>query len=567
MKKVGIFLNRKKGLSNKRGIVLIGAYFMLLVLTILLVSFMYRIVAESRATIKNKEAMEAFYLAEAGLDHVTKGLYSVFEPYFISQGQKDSSFSWFNDLPSDAKYILPVNEFLGSGQYTVQITNIDTSVTAQVDVTLVSTAQVNNIIKQVTAVIRYELVPSDVFDNAYFINNFGWFWGDSITNQGDVRANGNFSFDTYSPTVNGDIHAAVNDELSATGSIIGNNVFDAIDDYRDDAAATARPTNPSADPQDINGDGIIEEFPYEDGYDGDSEKLANLESLKMPYLGDLQQYKDIAIEQNGKIGQGGVVLVNNVWDTGAGDTIVLIGTAANPIELNGPVVVAGDVIIKGVVSGQGTIYSGRNIHVVGNINYQSSSSWPKPDITSELTDTQNDTRDFLGLAAKGNIVVGDYTSVNFNFVKDFLEPPFTQAYKVDVTDGDNGYIDYYIDGVPYFDGNYLDGDGGRQIDIDGNDTGARKYYESSFEDSYFRSFCDHGFVTNLDAVCYTNHAFTGRIGKTVINGIIVSRDEAIIYSSKLTFNYDVRANENRLGKKIYLPRELAFPRTVYLKKE
>jgi hypothetical protein len=33
-------------------------------------------------------------------------------------------------------------------------------------------------------------------------------------------------------------------------------------------------------------------------------------------------------------------------------------------------VVPGDVIIKGQVRGQGTIYAGRNIHIVGAITYQ-----------------------------------------------------------------------------------------------------------------------------------------------------------------------------------------------------
>ena len=567
MKNTDAFFRVRKGLCNKKGMALIALYLMLTVVTILLISFMRRNFTESRASIRTKEAVEAYYLAEAGIDQVTADLHDLFESYFVSQGQKESAFDWFDDLPNSDKDVLPVNASLGAGAYTVQITNVDTSVDAQRDITLVSSAQINNTIKQITAVIRYELVSSAVFDHAYFINNFGWFRGNTITGQGDVRANGNFSFGTYTPTVNGDIYAAANPDISATGDIIGNNDFDSIADYRDDAQTSARPTNPSADPQDINGDGIVDEFPYENGYDGNSDKFANLEPVSMPYLGDLQEYKDIAIAQNGTIEQNGVVLVDNVLDTTGNDTIVLIGTVESPIVLNGPVVIAGDVLIKGVVSGQGTIYSGRNIHIVGNINYQAPPSWPKPDTATAETDAENDTRDFLGLAAKGNIVVGDYTSSTFNKVKDFLAPSFTQPYKVDDTDGDNGYIDYYIDDEPYFDGDYTDDDGGYKVDADGNVTGPRKFYESSFEDSYFSSFCDSGFVTHIDAVCYTNHAFTGRVVSTDINGIIVSRDEAIIYSGSLTINYDIRTKANRLGKKLYLPRSLALPRTVYLKRD
>ncbi len=567
MKNIDVFFRVRKGSGNEKGMALIALYLMLTVLAILLVSFVSRTFSESRAAIRNKEAVEAGYLAEAGIDQVTADLHDLFESYFISQGQRESAFDWFDDLPNSIKYVLPVNASLGSGTYTVQLTNVDASVNAQRDITLVSTAQINNITKKITAVIRYELVPSVVFDNAYFVNNFGWFWGNTITTQGDVRANGDFSFGSYSPTVNGDIYAAENPDISASGNIIGDNDFQSISDYRSDAQPEARPTNPSADPQDIDGDGTDEEFPYEDGYDGNSEKFANLESVNMPYLGDLQEYKDVAIEENGTIEQNGVVLVNNVLDATGSDTIVLIGTAENPIELNGPVVISGDVLIKGVVSGQGTIYSGRNIHIVGDITYQTPPSWPKPDTATAATDAENDTRDFLGLAAKGNIVIGDYTSGTFDYVKSFLTPPFTQAYKVDATDADNGYVDYYVDGDAYFDGDYTGDDGGVKVDADGNPAGARKFYESSFEDSYFRSFCDSGFVTHIDAVCYTNHALTGRMGSTVINGIIVSRDEAIVYSGSLKFAYDLRTKADRLGKKLYLPRSLALPRTIYLKRD
>lgn len=557
----------KKKLNTNKGIALIAAYFTLLVLTIIFVSFMSRIFTESRAAGRNKQVLETAYLAEAGIDQVTGDLHELFELFFIAQGRRENAFVWFDDLPNAAKYILPVNAVLGAGTYTVQITAVDSSIPAQREITLVSTAQINDIIKRVTAIIRYELVPSDVFKNAYFVNNFGWLWGNTITSQGDIRANGNISFGAYTPTINGDVYAAVNPDIGATGAIIGNNDYENITDYRNNSSNAARPSNPSADPQDIDLDGDLEQFPYEDGYDGVSDKISNPEGVDMPYLGDLQEYKDIAVAHNGTIEQGGAVIVNNVLDITGTDTIVLIGTAANPIVLNGPVVIAGDVLIKGVVTGQGTIYSGRNIHIGGNITYQNAPSWTKPDTDTAATDALADAADFLGLAAKGNIVIGDYTSGTFNTVKNYLKPPFTQPYKVDPTDAGIGYVSYTSGGEPYFNGDYTAEDGGRKFDSLGNDAGARKFYESSLRDNDFKSFCDSGLFTQIDAVCYTNHALTGRIGSMVINGIIVSRDEATMYSGQLTFNYDIRAQSDRLGKKLYLPRSLALPRTVYLKRE
>ena len=46
-----------------------------------------------------------------------------------------------------------------------------------------------------------------MFDYEYFLNNWGWWWGSTITGQGAQRANWDFDFQG-SPTVNGSIYAA-----------------------------------------------------------------------------------------------------------------------------------------------------------------------------------------------------------------------------------------------------------------------------------------------------------------------------------------------------------------------
>src|SRR6185503_11191857 len=42
--------------------------------------------------------------------------------------------------------------------------------------------------------------PSLVFDYEYFLNNWGWWWGGSLSGNGDNRANWDFDF-RYGPTV------------------------------------------------------------------------------------------------------------------------------------------------------------------------------------------------------------------------------------------------------------------------------------------------------------------------------------------------------------------------------
>jgi len=54
-----------------------------------------------------------------------------------------------------------------------------------------------------TAVIQSKLEPSEVFNYSYFINNWGWFYGNSIITNGNVRSNGQFDGGGYSATVNG----------------------------------------------------------------------------------------------------------------------------------------------------------------------------------------------------------------------------------------------------------------------------------------------------------------------------------------------------------------------------
>ncbi|MBI4846077.1 MAG: hypothetical protein HY810_06365 [Candidatus Omnitrophica bacterium] len=551
-------------LKSEKGSALILFFLSIFVLTVLFVSFMSRSISNNRAALRYKDALQSYYLCDAGIDQVKRELFDLFSVYYAAQGQASSSFGWFDDLATDpsGKYPgIPVNASLTDvpgGTYTVAITNVDTSVEVPKDVTVLATAQVNGVIKTTTAVIRYAMSPSRVFDYAYFINNFGWFWGGGITSQGDVRSNGDFDFNG-NPTVNGDKYASINPELGAAGTITGNIRNDTLNFYRTQADSTARPTDPTADPQDVNGDGVKEEFPYESGYSGTSEAFPSQQLLDLPFLGDLGYYKGLAAANNGKISQSGVTLVNNVLN----GNIVLIGTEANPIEIDGPVVVTGDLLIKGKIKGQGTVYSGRNTHILGDLQYADPPAWPKPDIDPNATDAINANKDFLGLAAKGNIVIGDYTRNDWKTtVSPYLKPPFTKEYKVEITDNTIGYVQYFSAGEPYFNGDYTANDGGNKAD-----GSARKFYESSYSDAYIQTVAENSSQINrIDAVTYTNHMFAGKIGAFTINGSMVARDEAMIYSGNLTLNYDLRA-KYKGGQDFYLPRALALPHTQYFKRD
>ncbi len=553
-----------KILIAKKGSALILLYFVMVILTTFFVVFTMRSISDYRASQRNADILEAYYLAESGLDQAKHDLNELFETYYISQGRTTNAFTWFDNLDTSAgitaKYPnIPTNAVLpniANSTYSVQIVSIDKTVTVPKDVAFLCTAQVNNITKSINAVARFSMSPSRVFDYSYFVNNYGWFWGGGITSQGEVRANSNFSFNG-NPEVNGDVYASINPALGAGGTISGTSRNDTINQYRSQADSSARPTNPAADPQDINGDGVLETFDYENGYAGTSRHFASQQLLDMPYLGDLTYYKGLASTYNGTISQGGITLVDHEYN----GNVVLIGTDANPIVVSGPVVVSGDVLIKGVIQGQGTIYSGRNTHILGDLKYKNSSTWPKPDIDPTGTDTTNNAKDFLGLAAKGNVVIGDYTRNDWKTnVTPYLKPSFTKAYEVDPTDNTIGYTQYYSGGKPYFNGNYTANDGGKKADNTN-----RKFYESSYTDAYIGTVADSASsIRQIDAVVYTNHAIAGKVGAFTMNGSIVSRDEAIIYSGNITMNYDLRVKSK--GDDFYLPRELAAPHTQYLQR-
>lgn len=97
----------------------------------------------------------------------------------------------------------------------------------------------------------------------------------------------------------------------------------------------------------------------------------------MPYLGDLSLYEDLAAGSSLTYTDASDGLRKTISGVYASDEpLVLIGTSAAPIVIDGPVVTAGDVIIRGYVTGTGTLYAGRNVHIIGDIRYLDPPFWP-----------------------------------------------------------------------------------------------------------------------------------------------------------------------------------------------
>ena len=71
----------------------------------------------------------------------------------------------------------------------------------------------------------------------------------------------------------------------------------------------------------------------------------------------------------------------------------------------------------------------------------------------------------------------------------------------------------------------------------------------------------------MDAALYNNHAVMGKIGQCQFNGALVCRDEAIIYTTSVVFNWDIRLGSESKDSEgmenfIYLPMTLIAPYTI-----
>lgn len=443
---------------------------------------------------------------------------------------------------------------------------------------------------------------SKVFDYAYFVNNYGWMNGSTITINGDMRANGNVNLS--GSTVNGYIYAAANDELGVSGTV----TLDASpqiqnqSDYRRRAGTRARPDKTDYDTSKSfdapKSSGTIVAPTYSEDEDGNrvlvsagtvgassKKSIVNEESdsLPMPFVSDLDSYVAYAQEKNGRLTypsysftdslgtnrtvSGGTVYAHYTGAGPSGDAdaadngaLVLVGTASNPIEISGPVVVDSDVIIKGYVKGKGTIYSGRNVHIVGDIKYVNAPSWGHEDADDEAVDEANDQKDMLGLVAKGNIVVGNSASSSWrSTVNDYINSSsgdsVVHSYACDASDANIGYPSTFggdytaVEQVPVsqlksqpvggYDSSsgqfgkvrlvtttlettheetYYDWGTRRYKTRTVNDTMTelktsydRRYYETVCDDALLNSLTESG-ISQLDAVMYNNHGTFGTMG-------------------------------------------------------
>ena len=94
--------------------------------------------------------------------------------------------------------------------------------------------------------------------------------------------------------------------------------------------------------------------------------------------------------------------------------VVITGTEDQPILISGTVAVDGDVVLQGVIKGQGVVLAKGNLYVPGNLTYDDGYAYNPGDAPGSPTGprtfgiAQDGTTNALGLAAGGNMMIGDY---------------------------------------------------------------------------------------------------------------------------------------------------------------
>ena len=96
--------------------------------------------------------------------------------------------------------------------------------------------------------------------------------------------------------------------------------------------------------------------------------------------------------------------LSSLSSTGVYDgNLILVGTNANPIHIDGEVAVNGDLVLEGKVTGWGQILVRGNTYITGDVTYK--------DGGSEFGVAADGTRNGLALITGGSVLMGDYLTI------------------------------------------------------------------------------------------------------------------------------------------------------------
>jgi hypothetical protein len=443
-----------------------------------------------------------------------------------------------------AEIISPTNgdtTFMGAWVEIVQPNNVPNNVFV-----ITASARVNNKVRTIQATITAHPV-SQVFDYEYFLNNWGWWWGATITGNGAQRANWDFDFQG-GPAVNGFIYAAdlveeneipYNEYTMSPpfGGLAGADPLDFVH------PGAPRVTMPNL----LNFTNYI------------ATAMANTASNGI-WIGNTQVVAGVVQNRTGSSNPGG-----NGGNLTPQAGLYLAGSSSQPITIKGTVVIPGDLVIQGQITGQGTLYVGGNLYIANNITYANGPDFSTPPETMPPAQRdawvqQNTSKDLVAFAVRGSVLAGDVTDPDWiNWC--YYYPGSGLEYVGDESHlGADGIAGTPDDNIPFLEpdgtmGTWYDADGDGRINAnynyatDINMDGTRASYIQGYPtDSHSNPLAYNQVATDnmgtLDGIFYTDHALAMRLAQSTVNfyGGVVSRNEQIVYQNYCYFNYDSRVN-------------------------
>lgn len=593
--------------KKDRGFALIAAFSVLMLLTFATGSYLDSATQTNRIANRQAVDVQTTGLCEAGVQASLRSLWRPFKANqaFTAMDTACNGASiaspratLLGSLSNIGKYSSGVIGYSTPAGNTY-VRNVTIRAVGWIDTDNDDVVDTNEARKIVDVQARYELARSAVFDYTYFVNNYGWMSGfgqnDLVVN-GDMRANGNFDFSGGDPTINGSIVASANDKLiPAAPGLINGSPFKMTDGaYRAQSGQFGRPGY-DASVHGAAGTAGYEQWrdyvfqsagsivngrvagavkfdatgtkawdrttstavhttldtnPSQELIMPDLQNLSTYQTLSQTYTNTKQTFADGTANPN--YGQGAYV---EVWNTSTNSyqrvttngvltgSVILVGTSTNPVRVHGPVTITQDVVVKGFVSGQGTLYAGRNVHIVGSWQYTN-----PPDFRGapQATENANEKKDLVALCATGSVIMGNPQQFTDRYPLSYMRPPFTKARYAD-----DGTL------IPAYDATQVDGTGFMR-------------YQSVFGNATLNSLASG--INRVDGILYSNFVGGGNIGTggggVTFNGTLISKDEALVtYSLPLRMNYDNRIRERQMTNQpiidIKLPRSPVLLRSTW----
>lgn len=429
-KKIGV--NRSVSTSQESGIALISVVFVMLCVIILAITFSFVALSEQQSTKTTRTVNQLTQLADATSE---RGRQLIAESY-EEQGLSSKKYmTALRDTLDGSADHLP--EIKGVHSATIDGVNVRWQITdvspenneypwIEISATAESGDSNQTVIRQVSmgepaSLFAFAMLTETV--NCMFchlrvdgdvgaLSHLRPGWGHE---GGNGKNSGNHS------KIYGNVYAAstvTNDQTNLTGTVKKINGAQIFGEVEVESKSRLLP-------KDTNGDGVADFPPIErelartSAFGTVAVNASASDGARMRLIP-----LDGKINDTTELYSGNQTTLSGVVD----GNLILVGTEANPINLDEDIFVEGDIVISGVVTGRGALYAGRNIYIADNVTVKNPQDKAGTGVCAGITEADEcalkniaANKDAIRLAARGSAIMGDYTEYNNGALQPFTE--------------------------------------------------------------------------------------------------------------------------------------------------